>query len=254
MGKKTDKIEEVVKINKTKVFQNELSYIRDEEVLGLVKRALLVVNDKFFIVPASSTEKYHPKYALGAGGLVRHTKAAVYLAKEMLSLKQYSHLSITDKSLIIGALILHDTCKNGLNWESEYTIKKHPLLVKYLLKEESENLLWKNICRLVETHMGQWDGRGLLPQPKTELEKIVHLCDYFSSRKNIHIDVEYEVKNEKATDEQIDRIIELVTQMPDDILIRNNEVLQTLKDELEQLRSISYERTEEIIKIIGGLK
>ena len=41
--------------------------------------------DYFFEVAAASTGKYHPKYAQGEGGLVRHTKAAVKIAYELLA-------------------------------------------------------------------------------------------------------------------------------------------------------------------------
>ena len=39
----------------------------------------------FFEVPASSTGKYHPEFALGDGGLIRHTKVAVRIAYELLN-------------------------------------------------------------------------------------------------------------------------------------------------------------------------
>lgn len=40
----------------------------------------------FFTQPASSSGKYHPSYALGVGGLVRHTKAAMIMAKMLFPL------------------------------------------------------------------------------------------------------------------------------------------------------------------------
>ena len=43
----------------------------------------------FFEVAASSTGKYHPVYALGVGGLVRHTIAAVEIANEMYRMDMY---------------------------------------------------------------------------------------------------------------------------------------------------------------------
>ena len=49
----------------------------------------------------------------------------------------------------------------------------------------------EDIARLIETHMGQWntDKREdiILPKPKSELGKIVHLADYLASRKDIDI-------------------------------------------------------------------
>ena len=66
------------------IFNKELNYIKNERI----KRSLVIMLDKlpdyFYEVPASSTGKYHPEYALGKGGLVRHTKAAIRIAKELL--------------------------------------------------------------------------------------------------------------------------------------------------------------------------
>lgn len=44
-------------------------------------------------MPASTTGKYHPPFALGEGGLVRHTLAACCWAKDLLQLEQYSIIS-----------------------------------------------------------------------------------------------------------------------------------------------------------------
>lgn len=42
-----------------------------------VQTMLPAVPPYFYTVPASSTGKYHPRYTLGSGGLLRHTKAAI---------------------------------------------------------------------------------------------------------------------------------------------------------------------------------
>ena len=60
------------------VFTDELKLIKDRAVRRITIFALTNVNDRFFEDGASSTGKYHPAYAQGKGGLVRHTKAAVY--------------------------------------------------------------------------------------------------------------------------------------------------------------------------------
>lgn len=43
------------------------------------------------------------------------------------------------------------------------------------------------IYDLIASHMGQWNTNDyvniVLPKPKTQLEKFVHLCDYLASRK-----------------------------------------------------------------------
>ena len=126
---------------KVSVFTDELKLIKDRAVRRITIFALTNVNDRFFEDGASSTGKYHPAYAQGKGGLVRHTKAAVYFAKEMLSLQQNDGIGDITKDCIYSALILHDTCKLGVNWENRYTCHDHPLLVKALLsKSDLEQL------------------------------------------------------------------------------------------------------------------
>lgn len=45
------------------------------------------------------------------------------------------------------------------------------------------------ICDAIKSHMGKWNTRPdtdiILPVPVNGLEKLVHLCDYLASRKNI---------------------------------------------------------------------
>lgn len=94
--------------DKAEVFADELSFIQDGEKREIIKSLIRQVPDYFFEIPASSTGKYHPKYALGEGGLVRHTKAAVRIANELLRLEMFKGLSKI-KDEIIGALLLHDS-------------------------------------------------------------------------------------------------------------------------------------------------
>ena len=68
---------------KSEKFIKELEYIKNDDIRGFAKLALENLPDYFFDVAASSTGKYHPTYALGNGGLVRHTKAAVRIAFEL---------------------------------------------------------------------------------------------------------------------------------------------------------------------------
>ena len=73
---------------------------------------------EFFIQPASSSGKYHPGYALGVGGLVRHTKATLIIAKMLF---QTTNFSKEDEDLVFAALSLHDIAKPS---------KLHPIEVK----------------------------------------------------------------------------------------------------------------------------
>lgn len=181
---------------KVKIFEKELGFIINEEIRDCTIQVLDKVNDKFFTEPASSTGKYHPNYALGEGGLVRHTKAAVKIANDLLHLEN-SQFNSDEADLIIAALILHDTCKSGIEWESKYSKHEHPLLAKELIENcFKENILYskeyvKEVGRLVASHMGQWTtckwSYIKLPKPEDNMENFVHICDYLASRKYLEV-------------------------------------------------------------------
>lgn len=114
------------------------------------------------------------------------------IADSLLFLEQYNHLN---KSEIISALILHDIIKKGIN-EDQCTVFEHPKLASdYFRNQYDENIInfpdlqlsIDNICRLIESHMGQWNtskhSELELSKPTGEDEKFVHLCDYLASRK-----------------------------------------------------------------------
>lgn len=175
-------------------FEKELLSIQNIEIRERTKDVLRKVNKKFFIAPASSTGKYHPNYALGKGGLYRHTCAAVKIANCLLELSKNT-FSDTLKDYIRAALILHDTCKSGICWEYEYTVHEHPILACNLVKEVVGQCEYTDaVCNLIKTHMGQWTtskrSKVKLPEPTTSPQEFVHICDYLASRKFIEIDVD----------------------------------------------------------------
>lgn len=177
-------------MDKLKVFEKELSYIENENIKVFAEKCILQLPDYFFIMPASTTGKYHPSYALGEGGLVRHTKAAVMLAHDLLSNDIYERIKNLHDEIIV-ALILHDGVKKGFNESAEYTAAKHPIYASNFIKSiafenDIQDEFVRTICKLVETHMGQWTQKVLEPPHSTE-QKFVHLCDYLASRKYIEI-------------------------------------------------------------------
>lgn len=192
-------------------FEEELRMIKNEEVRNCVIEVLKHVNDKFYHAAASSTGKYHPDYALGDGGLYRHTRAAVKIANDLLSLEWYKGMfDELSRDYIIAALILHDTCKSGKDWESPYTMHTHPIqagdLVEDVLIGDAEDCEdAKEIARLIRSHMGQWcepgrwnkyDDRTVLPKPINDDEFFVHLCDYLASRKFLEVKGVYDEEQE----------------------------------------------------------
>lgn len=180
-------------------FQLELQMIEDVDIRNLVSECLQKADPYFYEMPASTTGKYHPEYSLGEGGLVRHTKAAVKMAKDLLSLEQNQHL---EGDVIIAALILHDIKKKGKDG-SKFTTHDHPLVASEFVQEIAQRRRFTalrdlqkvdSICSLIESHMGQWcTGRNasdpVLPTPQDEAEKFVHTCDYLASRRYLTCEV-----------------------------------------------------------------
>lgn len=176
---------------KLTVFQNELNYIRNSKIKEFTSRCVELLPDYFFEIPASSTGKYHPSYTLGAGGLVKHVRAAVRIAVEMCGLDMFKYTD-DEKDAIVATLILHDGVKSGIN-KGMYTAHEHPLLIVEYIKRFPDvcALLDEDILNIIfgalASHMGQWqtarNSRVELPKPKGKLENFVHLCDYLASRK-----------------------------------------------------------------------
>lgn len=183
-------------MNKSEIFYGEIQLIHNKAVADAVKRILdEIVPEYFYIVSASSTGKYHPWYALGYGGLVRHTKAAVKIAYDLLQIEQYVDL---DSDAIIAALILHDTFKHGKVC-NKFVVAEHPLVASNEIMSWVNNNLpdelhprFAKICELIKSHMGQWNEvlhTPIMPKPVTQEQKFVHLCDYLASRKYIIVEV-----------------------------------------------------------------
>ena len=68
-----------------KEFSKELNFIKNDRIRKSLETMLKKLPDYFYEVPASSTGKYHPSFALGNKGLLRHTKVAVRIAHELLN-------------------------------------------------------------------------------------------------------------------------------------------------------------------------
>jgi len=174
-------------MTKSENFTRELFFIKDQKVREIIKNLIEKLPDYFFKVAASSTGKYHPNYALREGGLVRHTKAAVRTAEELFRMEMFAPL-LPDKDFIIGALILHDGLKHGVEY-STYTKADHPVQMANFIKEQCEDKeIAEKLADLVLTHMGQWNTEWnstveIMPKPSTKAQNFVHLCDYIASRK-----------------------------------------------------------------------
>ena len=195
---------------KISAFKGSFQLIHNEKIKKFTKWVTVNAPNYFFEISASSTGKYHPKYALGKSGLVRHTLGAIVFANHLFPLYNFNQL---EQDLIIASLIMHDMAKNGIEiengkvvQESNYTVAKHPIAiceyVEYLYKtspDVDEDIIfvfkegyWDIIKGNVQSHMGIWNkdkaGNDILPKPSSSSEVFTHLCDYLASRRNILVE------------------------------------------------------------------
>lgn len=183
-------------MNKVDVFKKELSYIKNSKYVECVKNMIELLPDYFFSIPASSTGKYHPEFAQGDGGLVRHTKVAVRMCYELSNNNSIGHSFTNDeKDLMLIALIMHDGAKSGIP-KGKYTCVDHPLIISNLIRENKSKIGLSDdeidfVCSVIESHMGEWNtdfnGNEVLPLPKNKYQRFVHMCDFLASKKFINV-------------------------------------------------------------------
>lgn len=172
------------------LFQRELSYISDAKLTEFAKILIENAEEYFFEVPASSSGNYHPKFALGEGGLVRHTKAVAYFVNELIRPSiEFDKITRYQGDCLIIAAIVHDMKKQGKDGSEGHTVREHPELASEYLQEMwykyGQDLLTEDtleyIQHSVERHMGPWQE----PKPSTLSDVLLFYGDYIASRKEI---------------------------------------------------------------------
>lgn len=173
---------------KISCFAFELSEIKDENLKKFLTIILEGTGDWFYHDPASTSGKYHPKYALGDGGLMRHTRAVAYWTKELCRTELFD-VNERQGELLYVAGILHDIRKHTATGgyiqkhaRAAYdlilaTQAEHPELIS---KEEAQYM-----ADAVSTHMGVWGVKDGERKPTSDAEKLLHIADYNASRKEI---------------------------------------------------------------------
>ena len=173
------------------LFNREINLIVNEDLRMAVKSYMEEATpDYFWTDGASSSGKYHPAFSQGVGGLVRHTKAVVMFAEELLRMSSYAYMREEYKDYVIAACILHDTNKYGHCEYDKAEYKNHARnatdsFAIYCEKNDfsppSEFLL-----NAIAAHMGQW-STDKDDRPFTSVDRCVHMADYMASRSFIDI-------------------------------------------------------------------
>ena len=177
---------------KAEHFERELNLIVDEDLRMAVKTYLQDgVADWFYEVGASSTGKFHPVFSQGVGGLVRHTKAVVMFAEELLRMSSYAFMRDEYKDYVIAACLVHDTRKYGNGSEMDKTVyKDHAVNAAKAFEawclDECGFQPSAFLLNAIRSHMGQW-STDKDDRPFTNIDRCVHMADYMASRSFIDI-------------------------------------------------------------------
>lgn len=203
--------------NKKELLKEYFDSVQDENVKKFMEQCIETIPEYWYIVPASSTGKYHPNYALGNGGLMRHTIALLRFFDRLVRNTMYgSPFTNREMDLLRVACLMHDSRKSGSDEDfavSKYTKFDHPILAanvvrsietEYITDEEKEM-----IANAIESHMGQWNvdtygkSKVELPLPTNKYQKIVHLVDYLAAQKGVEVQFDG-FKTETTVNESVD--------------------------------------------------
>ncbi|MCK5608351.1 HD domain-containing protein [Candidatus Pacearchaeota archaeon] len=188
------------------IFQKELNSIHNKDIKNFIITCFdKLCPDYFWTCPCSTTGKYHPQVSLGVGGLVRHTKLAVWWGLHLVTalgnspeLNGIPQNQLLDE--ITATLLLHDMLKNGKGLDSRgYPLEPgvtgthgvtlaEKINVEMANNELRTNTYWR-IIEGIRSHMGIWttDPRyrpnTLLDPVRKAFAQLIHLADYCASRK-----------------------------------------------------------------------
>jgi len=171
---------------------NEIRLIKDLSIQKMVMDTLEKAPEYFWTIPSSSTGKHHPPDEFKEGGKVLHTRRATKIADtlcESFDVDSYHH------DIIIAATILHDICSNGYPGNNGCVVTGHGYLAGQVMRDaevlKDINVMpttIKEILDAASVHMGRWDVPFTPPHELAGL--IVHLADYFVSRRCVNVDLE----------------------------------------------------------------
>ena len=178
-------------IRTVKHFERELDLIVNDDLRMAVKSYMdEAVPEYFWTDGASSSGKYHPEFSQGVGGLVRHTKAVVMFAEELLRMSSYAYMREEYKDYVIAACIIHDTAKYGCGEYDKKAYKDHARNAAKAFADYCEQVMdyqpSEFLLNAVAAHMGQW-STDREDRPFTSIDRCVHMADYMASRSFIDI-------------------------------------------------------------------
>ena len=214
------------------IFQKELSLIHDKDIKDFVVTCFdKLCPDYFWTCPCSTTGKYHPQVSLGVGGLVRHTKLAVWWGIELLraigrspELRNIPPIHLQNE--VIATLLLHDMIKNGKGLNAQgYPLEPgvtgtHGVTLANKIVSLTNELVVKptdigttdRILIGIARHMGIWTTNSayrpnnIIDPTIKAFANLIHLADYCASRKVDEIYRKLENEKQEFIDHFIDEL------------------------------------------------
>lgn len=194
-------------MSKTDVFKSVLEKFEDEDMKAYCVDMINLMPDYDFVMPSSTTLKYHNATQCRPGGQSYHVIMVATIMNYILDLEyikeKYPIPRFRDCLRI--AAILHDAQKTE---GGQYTTHTHPIAAQAWIEETSvehdiDMGLKKYIGRLVAAHSGEWStskrSEVVLPKPQSDDQILVHICDILGSRSNL--DMIYTDDQKRAVEE-----------------------------------------------------
>lgn len=181
--------EEVAEMKKSCLERGEryIRMIKDEDTRMLARGFWDKAPDYFFVIPASSSGKYH--WAKEIGGLFDHVLMGMYCASQLAVTFGLTDL---ERDMAVAALAGHDCLKYGIDYDTRY-FDMHPFLPRSYYARALAGFATTDtmdtVFSAIERHMGSladgaWTSVGRL-KPETPLEQVVHLADFMASRSEV---------------------------------------------------------------------
>lgn len=180
---------------KVAVFQPLLVKFETEEFMLYCADMIQQIPDYIFDMPSSTSGKYHNTTQCQRHGQIYHIIMFAEILNDLLALKcnKEKFKSARQRDAMRCVPFFHDALKCGREGSS-WTVHEHPMLAGQWVREaqvehDIDSSAKETIARMVERHSGEWitskKSQVILPEPVTEMERMIHMCDILSSRNNI---------------------------------------------------------------------
>lgn len=184
---------------KRKIFFPMLKNFETEMVKAYFMDMAEEIPDYIFVMPGSTSGKYHNRTQCGKFGQIYHVYMFAAIVNYRLALKG-NRLKYPDAVLrdcMRCTAVFHDALKCGVNG-SAYTVHEHPVLagewVRNTAPAHDIPPEYKELtARMCERHSGEWTSdkrsKTVLPEPETDAELFIHECDILASRADLDMEI-----------------------------------------------------------------